>query len=187
MRPETLGDAMRDAMDVEAHAIKHAAPCVNSFEFEFVVKNLHEYPSPIILSGMGKSGLVAQRAAATWSSVGLCTVYVHPVEAMHGDLGRVPRGGFVIGISHSGETQELNQFMQTAVTHRGARAALLSSRPGSFLEYHFLREAVHDIPTASVAVQSAILDAMLVSYVKLHGVSDQDFKRYHPGGTIGGQ
>lgn len=148
----------------------------------------------VILSGMGKSGFVAQKAAATMRSLGKPSVFLHPSEASHGDLGLVTKLTPVIILSNSGETQELadlivrcEQIGAKIIGITGNKESALSRAADFRIIYGPLAEACpHGLaPTTSTTVQQVILDAIAVQLGVTRNVTPDDFRTYHPGGTLG--
>ena len=150
----------------------------------------------IVASGMGKSGHVARKVAATLASTGSPAIFVHPAEASHGDLGMVQPGDALLLFSNSGETTELADLVAHA--HRfGLRLIAVTGRPGSTLaaaaDVTLLLPpapeacAVTSAPTTSTTMQMALGDALAVVLLTRRGFTATDFRTYHPGGRLGAQ
>src|ERR1700687_26823 len=162
----------------------------------------------VVVTGMGKSGLIARKIAATLSSTGSPALYLHPVEALHGDLGMIVRGDVVLALSASGETEEILQLMATikrlqvpliAMTcdefaekaaGGGARATLastLASAADVALDCSISKEAcsLGLAPTASTTTMLALGDALAVALSEKRGFKEEDFANLHPGGKLG--
>jgi arabinose-5-phosphate isomerase len=165
----------------------------------------------VVVTGMGKSGLIARKIAATLSSTGSPALYLHPVEALHGDLGMIVRGDVVLALSASGETEEILQLMATikrlqvpliamtcdAITDdegadkpasaRTTRASTLASAADVVLDCSISREAcsLGLAPTASTTTMLALGDALAVELSEKRGFKEEDFANLHPGGRLG--
>jgi arabinose-5-phosphate isomerase len=148
----------------------------------------------VIVSGIGKSGHIARKIASTLSSTGTPAYFVHPAEASHGDLGMIQREDIFIGISYSGESDELLQIVPL-VKRRGAKLIVIAGSATSSLAVEanvFLDAAVDQeacplnlAPTASTTAALALGDALAVALLDARGFSADDFARSHPGGTLG--
>ncbi len=151
-------------------------------------------PGRLVITGIGKSGLIGQKIAATLNSTGTSSLFMHPVEAMHGDLGLVEERDVVLGISNSGETAELNLLMPT-LKSRGVRIIAMTGNPESTLasfadaviEVRVPREAcpLGLAPTASTTAALAVGDALAVVLLECKKFKESDFRRNHPGGSLG--
>jgi len=148
----------------------------------------------VILTGMGKSGLIARKIAATLTSTGTPSVFLHPAEAIHGDLGMVTPGDIVIAISNSGRTSEINRILP-ALKDMGAKViGLLGDVTSPMVKYCDVvvdvgveREAcpLNLAPTSSTTAALAMGDAIAVALLKRRSFKEEDFKRFHPGGSLG--
>jgi arabinose-5-phosphate isomerase len=148
----------------------------------------------VIVMGMGKSGHVGRKIAATLASTGTPAFFVHPAEASHGDLGMVQPGDVVLAISHSGESDELAAILP-AIRRLGVVLVAMTGRSDSSLARHadhVLVSAVEQeacplnlAPTASTAAQMALGDALAVALLDARGFREEDFARSHPGGSLG--
>lgn len=148
----------------------------------------------VIVTGMGKSGQIGRKAAATFSATGTPATYVHPGEAAHGDLGMLVKGDVLIVISNSGSTAELQVILRHARL-LGVPVIGIASRPGSLvmrnadvqLQLPSAREACHDniAPTTSTTLQLALCDALAMTVMDMRGFSRDGMKLLHPGGAIG--
>src|ERR1035438_10275511 len=162
----------------------------------------------VVVTGMGKSGLIARKIAATLSSTGSAALYLHPVEALHGDLGMIVRGDVVLALSASGETEEILQLMATikrlqvpliAMTcddisqplagggARATRASTLASAADVALDCSISKEAcsLGLAPTASTTTMLALGAAPALALSEKHGFKEEDFANLHPGGKLG--
>jgi len=155
----------------------------------------------VVVTGMGKSGLIARKIAATLSSTGTPALYLHPVEALHGDLGMVVRGDVVLALSASGETEEILALLATikrlqvpliAMTGdnsaaRTVRASTLAAAADVALDCSIAEEAcsLGLAPTASTTTMLALGDALAVTLSEKRGFKEEDFANLHPGGKLG--
>lgn len=178
--------------DSVARAVDGVGPTLRSREFELFVSYVKGAKTPIVFTGVGKSGLVARRVAATWTSLGLQGVFVHPVEWFHGDYNLVQPGGVLVALSQSGTTDEVRDVIEHHVHSRKGAAFLVTRRMGEAADnFMTLETHVHyegnsvGFPMASLAAQAMILDAAAVQLCHELAVTAEYFKRNHPGGTIG--
>lgn len=163
-------------------------------EFERAVDIIMACPTRLIITGIGKSGLVGQKIVATLNSTGTSSFFLHPVEAMHGDLGMVCATDVVLAISYSGETTELNHLLGS-LKERGTRIIALCGNPQStlgrqaevVLNTAIPREAcpLGLAPTTSTTATLALGDALAVVLLNKKHFRAEDFRRNHPGGTLG--
>src|SRR3954469_2378893 len=169
------------------------------------VELLYCCPGRVVVTGMGKSGLIARKVAATLSSTGTPALFMHPVEALHGDLGMLAHGDVVVALSASGETDEILQLLATikrlrlpliAVTcdeivdarrKSGASQSTLASAAEVFLSCAVAEEGctMGLAPTASTTAMLALGDALAVAVAEKKGFKEEDFARLHPGGKLG--
>src|SRR5690606_18999477 len=148
----------------------------------------------VVVMGMGKSGHIGRKLAATLASTGTPAMFVHPAEASHGDLGMVTGSDAVLALSNSGESDELNAILPL-IKRMGVPMVALTARAGSTLGRHaavvldtsVAREACpHNLaPTASTTAQLALGDALAVALLDARGFRADDFARSHPGGALG--
>jgi arabinose-5-phosphate isomerase len=148
----------------------------------------------VVVMGMGKSGHVGRKIAATLASTGTPALFVHPAEASHGDLGMVAPGDVVLAISNSGESDELAAIVP-AIKRLGVTLVAMTGRPDSTLAQHAditINSAVDQeacplnlAPTASTTAQMALGDALAVALLDARGFREEDFARSHPGGSLG--
>jgi arabinose-5-phosphate isomerase len=146
-----------------------------------------------VITGLGKSGLVAQRAAATWTSLGLETVFVHPVDGLHGDLRIMPNRGVLVAVTWSGETPEVQHAAYHAVQHGCWRVVLVTGpclpmKLNSIVHIELPRvnEPLPPAPLVASTLQSAVLDELAVRTIGGQH-SAESFRLHHPGGSIGNQ
>lgn len=183
----------RNVIRVEAEAL-HALEGRLDERFLHAVRLIFDAPGRVIVSGIGKSGIIGRKIAATLTSTGTPAIFLHPVEGMHGDLGIVGRGDVAILISKSGESEELNGLIEY-LTRLGVAIIAMTGRLDSTLAHSATvaldcsvsEEACpHDLaPTTSTTVTLALGDALAVALLLRRGFSREDFARLHPGGALG--
>lgn len=148
----------------------------------------------VVVTGIGKSGIVARKVAATLASTGTPALFLHPAEGVHGDIGMVTRGDVVLAISNSGETEELLTLLP-AIKRLGVPLIVFTGNPGSSLARNadvVLDVSVREeacpmdlVPTSSTTAAQAMGDALAVALLELRGVTPEDFAVVHPGGSLG--
>ncbi len=189
----SLIETARQVFKVESDAIAALADRL-SLDFSEAVHILNRKEGRLFVTGMGKSGLIGKKIAATMSSVGLPAVFVHAAEGVHGDLGLVSRNDRVIAISNSGETEEilrllptLSRLKCTLITMTGNLQSTLANRSDYVLDIGVKKEAGGNglIPTSSTTATLAMGDALVVAYLDLRGFHEGDFALNHPGGSLG--
>ena len=183
----------RDTFDIEARALT-GLKARQGQEFAQAVQAMLACQGRVIVMGMGKSGHVGRKIAATLASTGTPAFFVHPAEASHGDLGMVTPGDVVLAISNSGEVDELTTILP-AVRRVGVTLVAMTGRAESTLARHAditLNSAVDEeacplnlAPTASTTAQMALGDALAVALLDARGFREEDFARSHPGGALG--
>ncbi len=184
----------REVVRIEAAAIASLASRIDETHFARAVDLLLGCTGRVVVCGMGKSGHIARKLAATFASTGTAAFFVHAAEASHGDLGMITTQDVVVALSNSGETQELLDILP-AVKRIGASMVALSGNPGSTLavmsDVHLHtgvdKEAcpLNLAPTASTAAQLAMGDALAIAVLDARGFGAEDFARSHPGGSLG--
>jgi arabinose-5-phosphate isomerase len=183
----------RRVLELEARAILDLIPRLDD-SFEKAVETLAACTGRLIVTGMGKSGLIGAKIAATFSSTGTPSFFLHPAEALHGDLGMVVPGDVVLAISHSGETEELVRLLEvlrrievTLIAMTGSRESTLSRHARLHLDVGIAAEAspLGLVPTASTTAALAMGDALAMTLAERRGFTLDEFARYHPGGRLG--
>ncbi len=186
-------DDAKEVLEVEAQGILNLIPKLGP-EFEKAVEAIYQLQGRVILTGIGKSGIVARKIVATLNSTGTPSLFLHPVEAMHGDLGMVTSKDIVLAISNSGETGELTIILPS-LKQIGAKLIAFIGNPESTLAKQ--SDLVIDVgvekeacplglaPTTSTTAALAMGDALAVALIKRRQFNHQDFKRFHPGGSLG--
>jgi arabinose-5-phosphate isomerase len=190
----TAGRALaRKVLQTEAAAI---TALVNRLDenFDRAVKMLYECQGRVIVTGMGKSGIICRKIAATMASTGTSAFFLHPAEATHGDLGVIQPNDLILAISHSGETQEVLRLLE-AIRRIGARIVALTGNPASTLaqsadvsiDCQVSEEAcpLNLVPTASTTAALAMGDALCMTLLVEKGFREEDFAKIHPGGKLG--
>ncbi len=183
----------REVFQVEAAAVSALADRLDG-AFSSAVDMLLQCGGRVVVSGIGKSGHIARKVAATFASTGTPAFFVHPAEASHGDLGMISPDDVVVAFSNSGETAELLAILPT-VKRLGAGLIALTGNPASTLakladaslDTSVAKEAcpLNLAPTASTTAQLAMGDALAVALLHAKGIGPNDFARSHPGGALG--
>ena len=162
--------------------------------FVAAVKIIHESKGRVVVSGIGKSAIIAQKMVATFNSTGTPALYMHAADAIHGDLGMIQPDDVTIVISKSGNSPEIKvlvplikNFGNPVIGICGNESSFLATRADLFLNTTVEKEACPNnlAPTTSTTVQMVMGDALAVSLLQLKGFTDKDFARYHPGGALG--
>jgi arabinose-5-phosphate isomerase len=192
MTRDLTGRAAR-VLSIEAEGILSLREKLDH-HFTRAVEMLLRAPGKVIVTGMGKSGLIGRKVAATLASTGTPAFFLHPAEGLHGDIGMVLKGDVVIALSNSGETQEVLRLLPV-FKRLGLELIALTGNPQSTLARH--ADAVIDVgvheeacpmglaPTASTTAALAMGDALAVVLFEEKGFSEQDFAMLHPGGILG--
>ncbi len=206
--PVLMKDIGENVVRIEADALRALADRIAGSmagEFDRAVELLYGCAGRIVVSGMGKSGIIARKIAATLSSTGSPALFLHPAEAMHGDLGMIVRGDVVIALSASGETGEILQLLATVkrlgvplitmtcdslydeIGPGRARCRGLAQAADVALDCSVANEAcsLGLAPTASTTTMLALGDALAVALCERRGFKEEDFAHLHPGGKLG--
>jgi arabinose-5-phosphate isomerase len=183
----------RKVLETEAAAILALVPRLDE-RFARAVELLQQCRGRVILTGMGKSGLICRKIAATLTSTGTPAFFLHPAEAIHGDLGVIRGDDVVLALSHSGETGEILRLLET-IRRLGARLVAITGAPDSTLaqaadvslDCSVAEEAcpLNLVPTASTTAALAIGDALAMTLLVEKGFREEDFANLHPGGKLG--
>lgn len=190
---DEIASLAREVLSIEGSAIHALIPRVGE-SFLRAVDILYHCKGKVIITGMGKSGLVGKKIASTLASTGTPAFFLHPAEGSHGDLGMVARGDVVIGVSNSGETEELisilpslKRFDIKLVGIVGKLPSTLAERCDVVLDVTVEREAcpLGYVPTASTTAAQAMGDALAMALLKKRGFTKDDFTLLHPGGSLG--
>lgn len=192
MSSSTIGSARR-VITLEAAALTAMAARLGD-SFEQAVAAMVETDGRVLVTGMGKSGQVCKKIAATFSSTGTSAVFVHAAEAAHGDLGMFARGDLCLAVSNSGATQEMLELLPAIrrlslplVAMTGALDSPLAREADIILDVSVAEEAcpLGLAPTASTTATLAMGDALAIAVLERRGFSEQDFAQLHPGGALG--
>ncbi len=186
-------DRAKEVLQIEADGISAVIDQLDA-DFDKAIELILACPTRHIITGIGKSGIIGQKIAATLNSTGTPSLFLHPVEAMHGDLGIVDPQDVVLAISYSGETSELNLLMPT-LKNRGVKTIALTGNSASTLAGFAdatLKAAVPKeacplglAPTSSTTAALAIGDALAMVLLDRKNFAASDFRKNHPGGSLG--
>jgi arabinose-5-phosphate isomerase len=186
-------DTARRVLKIEAQAIQDVLTRLDA-TFEKAVDLLFACKGRVVLTGMGKSGIVARKISATFSSTGTPSFFLHPGEALHGDLGMLARGDTLIAVSYGGETEEIIRLLEALkrleiplITLTGNLKSTLAGASDIALDVSVKEEAcsLNLAPTASTTVAMAVGDALAVSLLERHDFRHDDFAALHPAGRLG--
>ncbi len=183
----------KQTITIESDAIANLINFID-VEFESAVKLIHNSKGRVIITGIGKSAIVATKIVATMNSTGTPAVFMHAADAIHGDLGNIQQNDVIICISNSGNTPEI-KVLVPLIKNYGNKIIALTGNPASFLgtEANFVlnssveKEACPNnlAPTSSTTAQMVIGDALAVCLLDLNDFGTKDFAKYHPGGALG--
>jgi arabinose-5-phosphate isomerase len=189
---QSIIETARKVLDIESQAIAELGNRIDD-QFVNVVHHLNQCKH-LVVTGVGKSGLIGKKISSTFSSIGLPSLFLHASEASHGDLGMISEGDTVIAISNSGETDEVvkllpifNRIKCTLVGMTGNMQSSLAKRSDYVLDVSVKVEACSKdlVPTASTTATLAMGDALAMAFMELRGVQEEDFALNHPGGSLG--
>ncbi|MDG1028134.1 MAG: KpsF/GutQ family sugar-phosphate isomerase [Flavobacteriaceae bacterium] len=189
----TVTEIARNTIRLETLSLKSLEESIG-FDFEQIVQLIHESKGKVVITGVGKSGIIAMKIAASLSSTGTPAIYLHAADATHGDLGMVEKKDIVIGISKSGNSQEIKDLIPF-LKNNGNTLIGMTANPESYLgkQSDYLlytpvdKEACpHNLaPTTSTTVQLVMGDALAMSLMNLNSFQSQDFAQIHPSGSLG--
>lgn len=188
-----LIEIAQQTLEVEANALQEASKRLNGTFIKAIelICNTH---GKLIVTGVGKSGLVGAKIAATFASTGISSFFLHPTEALHGDLGMISKGDTLLAISSSGESEELTKILPhikrfdiPLIGLTGNANSSLGVYADIVLDISVEKEAcpLNIAPTASTTLTMALGDALAVALMKKRGFEKEDFASYHPGGALG--
>ena len=200
-----MRNAGENVVRIEAEALRALADRIAgpmALDFNRAVELLYSCRGRVVVTGMGKSGIIARKIAATLSSIGTPSLFLHPVEALHGDLGMVVRGDVVLALSASGETEEILRLLATlkrlqvpliamtcdeVAAQSSSKLSTLASAADVALDCSIAEEACSMglAPTASTTTMLALGDALAVVLSEKRGFQEEDFANLHPGGKLG--
>lgn len=190
---ESILDKAREVLSIESEAIACLATRLDA-SFERAVELVLKCQGRVVVTGVGKSGAIGRKMAATFSSTGTPSLFLHATEGLHGDLGMVAPGDLLVALSYSGRTDDLVGIVPT-IKSMHVPIIALTGNPQSFLGSH--ADVVLDIsvekeacplnlaPTASTAAALAMGDALAICAMSTRHFTSEDFARFHPGGTLG--
>ncbi|MDP3260136.1 MAG: KpsF/GutQ family sugar-phosphate isomerase [Thermodesulfovibrionales bacterium] len=190
---ENIIDIAKRVLKIEADAVAALAEKLDS-TFEKAIDIIFKSKGRVVVTGMGKSGLVGKKIAATLASTGTPAFFMHPAEASHGDLGMVTSNDVIIAISNSGETAELSglipflkRFNVSLIAMTGSLNSTLAKSADVHLDVSVKEEAcpLGVVPTASTTAALAMGDAIAVALLVKRGLKQEDFAFFHPGGNLG--
>tara|TARA_Y100000815_G_C13347170_1_gene502541 strand:+ start:3834 stop:4802 length:969 start_codon:yes stop_codon:yes gene_type:complete len=192
LRDQIVACAKR-TIDIEQDALAHLQSLIDD-GFVHAVETVFNSTGRVILTGVGKSAIIAQKIVATLNSTGTPAIYMHAADAIHGDLGTILKDDVVICLSKSGNTPEI-EVLVPYIKSRKNKIIAITSNKDSFLAkqadhiiyaYAEKEACPHDLaPTTSTTVQMVMGDALAIALLELRGFTSQDFARYHPGGALG--
>ncbi|KAF0183160.1 MAG: arabinose-5-phosphate isomerase [Nitrospirae bacterium] len=191
--PQDLVDIARRVLRIESEAVAALSGKLTE-SFAEAVNVIAMAPGRVVVTGMGKSGLVGKKIAATLASTGTPSFFVHSAEASHGDLGMITGRDVIIALSNSGETEELvnlipffKRFAVRLIALTGNPKSTLARAADVHLDVGVREEAcpLGIVPTASTTAALAMGDALAVALLSKNGFLEEDFARYHPGGSLG--
>lgn len=183
----------RQVMEIEFKTIKSVSSQIGE-DFEAAVKAMHECKGRIVISGLGKSGHIGKKLAATLSSTGTPSFFMHAAEALHGDLGMITKDDIVLAISNSGETKELLNIIPSIriigakiISITGNKQSTLAKGCDIHIEVKVESEAdpLNLAPTSSSTATLAVGDAIAITLSVMKGFKDENFAVFHPGGSLG--
>lgn len=193
MTTSKINELAKEVLTIEANSILRLKNSIGS-EFDKAIDLLFNCKGRVIVTGMGKSGLIGRKIAATLSSTGTPSYFLHPAESTHGDSGIITRNDVIIAISNSGETQELlnllpliKRFGVTMIGMTGKLNSTLAHASDVTLDISVEKEAcpLNKAPTASTTATLAMGDALAVCLLEKRGFSEEDFLIFHPSGALG--
>lgn len=186
-------ESARRVMKIEAQALEDLLARLDD-RFNRAVELLFQCKGRVVVTGMGKSGLIGRKIAATFSSTGTPSIFLHPAEALHGDLGMIVSGDVLLAISYGGETDEIVGLLETVkrlsiplVTMTANPRSTLAAASDVVLDISVKEEAcsLNLAPTASTTVTLALGDALAITLLERRGFGHEDFAALHPGGRLG--
>jgi len=182
---------IKEVLDIESDAV---CDLVVGEEYLHAIELLLECRGKVVLTGMGKPGIIARKISATMSSTGTPSLWLHPAEAAHGDLGRVTKEDVVIALSNSGETDEIKNLLPIIkrigshlIAITGNVKSTLAQYSDAVISTKIKKEACpfNLAPTASTTAMLAVGDALAISLLELKGFKEDDYALYHPAGVLG--
>lgn len=192
MKTNQIIDSGKEIVLKEADALKQLATNLDD-NFVNAVKAISNCKGKVILAGVGKSGHIAQKIAATFSSIGIPSLFLHPTEASHGDMGVISAEDVILVLSNGGESQELYDLLDYGNRHHNVIIAIVGKKNSTLYERARIRILIPSLnegtaikaPMVSTTLMLACGDAIAASLIKQNDISNDEFKKYHPGGKIG--
>jgi arabinose-5-phosphate isomerase len=192
---KNIKNIARDVLLNESRALENLAQLIDD-DFEACVKEIYSAKGRVVVTGVGKSAIIANKIVATLNSTGTPSLFMHAADAIHGDLGMIQKGDIVICLSKSGNTPEI-KVLVPLLKRRDLKLVALVSNANSYLaqQADFVLNATiaeeacpHNLaPTTSTTAHLAMGDALAVALLELRNFSSEDFAQYHPGGALGKQ
>lgn len=191
--PTVVKRIARHVLDIENDALKLSHKSIDE-QFLKAVQAIVNCKGRVVVLGIGKSGIIGRKISATLASTGTPSFFVHPVEALHGDLGMITPGDIIIAISFSGQTEEINKILPslerqklTIISMTGHKNSKLALMSDIAITIHIEREACpyNLAPTASTTATLAVGDALAVCLMEIKHFKKKDFATFHPGGSLG--
>jgi arabinose-5-phosphate isomerase len=183
----------RQVLETETAAIRGVVPLLD-YRFARAVEMIHSCRGQVVVTGVGKSGLIAQKVSATLASTGTQSIFVHAAEAMHGDLGRVRRDGVVVAMSYSGKTDEILRLVPPLKKIGASLVAITATEASPLAKAADVTLAVGNVaeacpiglaPTSSTTAMLAMGDALAMTVAHRKQFTREEFALYHPGGNLG--
>lgn len=183
----------QETLNIEAQTLLNAAEHIDDV-FESAVELVLKCKGKLVVTGVGKSGLIGAKMAATFASTGTPSFFLHPTEALHGDLGMISQGDVVIAISYSGESEELNSILPHIKRFNIPLIGMTKNKNSTLGQYSDMiieviveKEAcpINTAPTSSTTLTLALGDALAVCLMKARNFQKSDFASFHPGGALG--
>jgi arabinose-5-phosphate isomerase len=193
MQKISIQDIAKNTLLLEANSILELQAFIND-QFEEIVTLIHNIEGRLVISGIGKSAIIAQKIVATLNSTGTPSIFMHAADAIHGDLGMIQKNDIILIISKSGESPEIKVLVtliknlgNTLIAMAGNCASVLALEADFLLNTTVSQEACPNnlAPTSSTTAQLAMGDAIAICLMELKGFSSNDFAKFHPGGALG--
>jgi len=193
MQKTSIQDIAKNTLLLEANSILALQNYIND-QFEEVVNLIHNIQGRLVISGIGKSAIIAQKIVATLNSTGTASIFMHAADAIHGDLGMIQKDDIILIISKSGESPEIKVLVtliknlgNTLIAMAGNTSSVLALESDFLLNTTVSQEACPNnlAPTSSTTAQLAMGDAIAICLMELKGFSSNDFAKFHPGGALG--
>ena len=193
MQKKSIQDTAKNTLLLEANSILELQAFIND-QFEEIVTLIHNIKGRVVISGIGKSAIIAQKIVATLNSTGTPSIFMHAADAIHGDLGMIQKDDIILIISKSGESPEI-KVLVTLIKNLGNMLIAMAGNTSSVLalEADYLLNTTVSVeacpnnlaPTSSTTAQLAMGDAVAICLMELKGFSSSDFAKFHPGGALG--